>query len=71
MLMLLQTGWQVVAWSIDDPVLGRTTRWGCHNLSLLSLLVSMDGVINYDGIAQELRKSAHSVERQLLLGLGR
>jgi hypothetical protein len=62
MLMLLLR-W-LVMWGVHHPVFGRSsTRWGYQSLLLLTFLVSMDGVIHDDGIAQKLWKGANSVER--------
>jgi hypothetical protein len=56
---------------MHHPVLWqRTTGWGCHSLRLLALLVSTDGIVCYDGIAEELRKGATSAERQTLQEFG-
>jgi hypothetical protein len=46
------------------------TKWGCHSLPLLALLMSIDGIVRYNGIAEELSKGASTVERQMLLKLG-
>jgi hypothetical protein len=59
MLMRLVDG----ARRIHHPVLWwSTTRWGCHSRPLLGFLVSTNGVVHYDGIAEELKKGATSVE---------
>jgi hypothetical protein len=48
MMMLL---WWVVRWSTHHPILVRsTTKWGCQSL-LLAFMMSMDGVIDNDGVA--------------------
>jgi hypothetical protein len=52
-----------ISWSIDhNVVLWRSTAgWYCHSLPLLPLLVSMNSIINYNGIAQKFWKSPRSV----------
>jgi hypothetical protein len=49
---------------------GSTPGWGCHSLLLLSLLVSMNDVVRYDGIAEEPGEGATSAERHTLLEFG-
>jgi hypothetical protein len=46
-----------------------TTRWDCNGLPLLTLLVSTDSVVRYDGIAVKLMECDTSVERHTLLEL--
>jgi hypothetical protein len=50
-------------------VLWSTTGWGSHNLPLLAFLVSTDGVVSYDGLAEKHGKGAIGIERQTLLEL--
>jgi hypothetical protein len=63
MLLLLHMGVISISWSIDhNVVLWRSTAgWYCHSLPLLPLLVSMNSIINYNGIAQKFWKSPRSV----------
>jgi hypothetical protein len=49
--MMMMLRW-VVMWSTHYPILVRSTLgWDCHNLLLLSLLVSLDGIIHDDSVA--------------------
>jgi hypothetical protein len=68
-LMMTLRG-QVVMWSTNHPILGRSTpRWGYQILLLLAFLVNTDYVIRDNGIAHKFQESPVSVERKALLQL--
>jgi hypothetical protein len=54
---------------MHHPALWHTTGWGSHSLTLLAFLVSTDGIVSYDGLAEKCGNGAISIERQTLLEL--
>jgi hypothetical protein len=55
---------------MHHPVLWwNTTGWACHSLPVLAFLVSRDGIVSYDGLAEELGKGAASTNDKRSLSL--